>query len=210
MVGPFAFGGPMLLIADDSPVFQYVSERNRARQYDFLRTAYAVAQAVPAFQIDRQFLCDLNFYAVQYLSAQPGRYRHEYNVTVGKHNPPPWQEVEGDMLTFWDNLHRLWGRMSPLESAAYALWGVNHIHPFAQGNGRSSRALAYFIMCLKFGHWLPGSLTVTEQIRMHHRDEYCDILSKMDAAKDADALTDLKEMVEFLDRLLVRQLTSAP
>ena len=200
----------MIVLDKTNPAFQYVSERNRGRQYDFLRTAYEVCKHNPDIPIDRQFLCDLNFYAVQYLSAQPGQYRHEYNVTVGKHNPPDWREVEDLMSRFWDNLHRLWGRMSELESAAYALWGVNHIHPFAEGNGRSSRAIAYFIMCVKFGDWLPGSLTVTEQIRVHHRQEYCDILNRMDGKMDKDGLTDLSEMVAFLGRLLLAQLQSAP
>ena len=100
--------------------------------------------------------------------------------------------------------------MGPLESAAYALWAVNHIHPFAQGNGRASRALTYFIMCKKLDDWLPGSLTVPEQIRIHHRPRYCEILNRMDGGIDKDGLTDLTEMVAFLDELLVDQLRSAP
>lgn len=200
----------MIVLDKTSPAFQYVSERNRARQYDFLRTAYEVSKVVPDFRVDRSFLCDLNFYAVQYLSAQPGRYRDAYDVVVGKHKPPPWQEVEMHMQRFWDNLHRLWSRMTALESAAFALWGVNHIHPFAEGNGRSSRALAYFILCQKFGDWLPGSLTVTEQIRLNERPRYCEILNRMDHAMDGEGLTDLKEMVALLDELLVKQLQSAP
>jgi len=200
----------VIVLAEGTAIHQYVSERNRARQYDFLRTAYEVSKVTADFRIDRQFLCDLNFYAVQYLSAQPGQYRHQYNVVVGRHNPPPWEDVERLMDQFWDNLHRLWGRMGPLESAAYALWAVNHIHPFAQGNGRASRALTYFIMCKKLDDWLPGSLTVPEQIRIHHRPRYCEILNRMDGGIDKDGLTDLTEMVAFLDELLVDQLRSAP
>jgi Fic family protein len=200
----------MIVLSKGTDIFQYVSERNRARQYDFLRTAYEVSKCVSEFAIDRQFLCDLNFYAVQYLSAQPGRYRQDYNVTVGRHVPPDWREVESQMAQFWGNLHRLWDRMTAIESAAFALWGVNHIHPFAEGNGRASRALTYFILCKKFGDWLPGSVTVTEQIRIQHRPRYCEILSRMDQARDQDGLTDLTEMVALLDELLLNQLQSAP
>lgn len=198
----------MIVLPKEHPKFQYVSERNRGRQYDFLRTAYEVSTAVDNFPIDKDFLCDLNFYAVQYLSVEPGRYRH-CDVTVGKHNPPIWQEVEGLMARFWDNLHRLWSRMSPLESAAFALWGVNNIHPFVEGNGRASRALCYFILCKRFSDWLPGSLTVPEQIRIHHRQRYCEILNHMDHAIDTEGMTDLRDMVAFLDELLVAQLQSA-
>lgn len=199
----------MIVLADGTDIHQYVSERNRARQYDFLRTAYEVSKATSEFRIDRQFLCDLNFYAVQYLSAQPGQYRHEYNVVVGKHKPAKWEDVERLMEQFWDNLYRLWDRMGPLESAAYALWAVNHIHPFAQGNGRASRALTYFILCTKLGDWLPGTLTVPEQIRIHDRPRYCEILNRMDATIDRNGLANLDEMVAFLDELLIKQLQSA-
>ncbi len=201
----------MIVLDKSSSVFQYVSERNRARQYDFLRTAFEVSRQISDFEIGKEFLCDLNYYAVQYLSAQPGRYRHDgYNVTVGKHTPPTYDQVEGLMEQFWNNLRRLWGRMTALESAAFALWSVNHIHPFAEGNGRSSRALCYFILCTKFGEWLPGNLTITEQIRTTERSRYCEILNRMDKAMSSDGMTDLTEMVAFLDELLVKQLQSAP
>lgn len=199
----------MLVLKRGSNSFQYVSERNRARQYDFLRTAFEVSREVK-FPIDRQFLCDLNFYAVQYLSEQPGKYRVKQNVEVGNHVPPKWENVEPMMGQFWTNLSDNWSRMSAVESAAYSLWGVNHIHPFVEGNGRSARALAYFILCTKFDYWLPGSLTITEQIRMTHRSEYCEILGRMDKNRNTEGITDLAEMVQFLERLLLTQLQSVP
>lgn len=199
----------MIVLEKGTDIFQYVSERNRARQYDFLRTAYEVFKAVP-FPLGRQFLCDLNFYAVQYLSKQPGRYREQYNVEVGTHIPCKWEEVEARMGRFWNTLISSLDNMTALESAAFALWGVNHIHPFAEGNGRSSRALAYFILCVKLGGWLPGSNTVTEQIRIVHRARYCEILSRMDEKMDNEGMTDLTEMTAFLDELLLNQVKSAP
>jgi hypothetical protein len=201
----------MFVLKKDDPSFQYVSERNRAQQYDFLRTAFEVwAEHRAEFRIDRQFLCDLNFYAVQYLSEQPGRYREGKDVTVGKHTPPPHAQVEALMARFWGNLDRLWNRMSPVEAAAYAIWAVNHIHPFMEGNGRSSRALCYFIICVKYQLWLPGSLSLPEQIRLHHRPRYCEILGRMDVAMDADGMTDPQEMTDFLNELLTDQLKSVP
>jgi Fic family protein len=200
----------MFVLKKDDPSFQYVSERNRAQQYDFLRTAFEVwAEHRSDFPIDRQFLCDLNFYAVQYLSEQPGRYRVGKDVTVGQHTPPPHAEVEALMARFWENLVRLWDRMSAVEAAGYAIWAVNHVHPFLEGNGRSSRALCYFILCVKYQFWLPGRLSLPEQIRLHHRQRYCDILGRMDAAMDQSGLTDLSEMKDLLSELLADQLGSA-
>jgi Fic family protein len=199
----------MFVLDKTDPSFQYVSERNRAQQYDFLRTAFEVWTEHADFPIDRQFLCDLNFYAVQYLSKQPGQYRTG-NVTVGKHIPPDWKEVETLMQRFWDNLARVWDRMSAVEAAAFVIWSVNHIHPFMEGNGRSSRALCYFVLCVKYKFWLPGSLSLPEQIRLQHRPLYCEILGRMDANMDKDGMTDLKEMTGFLNDRLTDQLGSAP
>ncbi len=199
----------MVILEEGTDIFQYVSERNRARQYDFLRTAFEVSQATSEFRVGEEFLCDLNYFAVKFLCEQPGRYREGIDVTVGAHNPPGWENVRPQMVQFWNNLDRLWDRFSPIECAAYALWGVNHIHPFVQGNGRSSRALAYFVLCRRFGMWLPGKSTIIEQIRIAHRDEYCNILQKMDGDIDVDGLTKLDEMVAFLERLLTLQLQSA-
>lgn len=199
----------MFVLAKTDPSFQYVSERNRAQQYDFLRTAFEVWTAHPDFPVDRQFLCDLNFYAVQYLSEQPGQYREGRNVTVGQHNPPQWEDVEPLMVRFWENLSRLWDRMSPVEAAAFAIWSVNHIHPFLEGNGRSSRALCFFILCVKYNWWLPGKLSLPEQIRLHHRPRYCEILNRMDSVMDHAGLTDLSEMTSFLNELLTDQLKTA-
>jgi len=201
----------MFVLAKTDPSFQYVSERNRAQQYDFLRTAFEVWTGHQTdFRIDRQLLCDLNFYAVQYLSEQPGCYRKGKNVVVGKHTPPSHEQVETQMARFWDNLDRLWDRLSPVETAALAIWAVNHIHPFMEGNGRSSRALCYFILCVKLGAWLPGSLSLPEQIRLHHRPEYCEILGRMDAAMDENGMTDLGEMTAFLNDRITDQLRSVP
>lgn len=198
----------MLLVDEKSPIGQFVSERNRGRQYDFLHTTFRVAQELKTFPLDKDFLCDLNLYAVQYLSKQPGKYRENYNVTVGEYAPPEWQYVEELMAVFFNNLSRLWNRMEPLESAAYALWAINHIHPFAQGNGRASRAFCYFIICQRIGDWLPGDVTMLERIRLQERPLFCEILSRMDARKQADGTSDVSEMTQFLDRLLLAQLVS--
>ena len=112
------------------------------------------------------------------------------------------------MDRFWQNLQRLWDRFSPVEAAAFAIWSVNHIHPFVEGNGRSSRAICYFILCVKYGWWLPGSLSLPEQIRIQHRPRYCEILSRMDGQMNGEGLTDLREMTEFLNELLTEQLAS--
>ena len=54
---------------------------------------------------------------------------------------------------------------SPVELASHALWRINYIHPFVNGNGRTARAVCYFILCVKLGGQLPGRTTLPEILR---------------------------------------------
>jgi Fic family protein len=131
-------------------------------------------------------------------------------VKVGEHVPPEWFYVHDQMDEFLTILHRKWVSMDVLEAAAYTLWAINHIHPFCDGNGRTSRALCYFVLCRKLRDWVRGSTTIMELIRTESRDQYCDILKRMDAAKGADMMTDLTEMTAFLNDLVLKQIRTAP
>lgn len=70
-----------------------------------------------------------------------GRYR-TMAVRVGHHLPPPPQDVSGLMfeLLSWWNQEAV--KMSPVLSSAIVHYRFEAIHPFADGNGRTGRALA--------------------------------------------------------------------
>jgi len=70
-----------------------------------------------------------------------GRYR-DIQVYVGRYTPPAPQLVSGlmaEFLAWWNEQSREW---SPVISSAVLHYRFEDIHPFADGNGRTGRALA--------------------------------------------------------------------
>jgi Fic family protein len=70
-----------------------------------------------------------------------GRYR-TIAVRVGRHVPPPAGDVSGlmfELLAWWNKDA---AKMSPVLSSAIVHYRFESIHPFADGNGRTGRALA--------------------------------------------------------------------
>lgn len=197
-----------LHIVEGSPFWQFVSERNRGRQFDFIHTSAIIANAGAGLEIDHEFICSLNLYATHFISPQPGRYRRHYNVTVQAHAPSDWSVVFEEMENFLLVLHQEWVSWDPIQAAAYALWGVNHVHPFCDGNGRTSRALCYFVLCRKLNDWPRGSITIMELIRTREHGHYCEILQRMHDARTPDMHTNIEEMTSFLNGLLLEQIRS--
>lgn len=206
----FCFGGGMsLFIEPESEAGSFVSKQNRARQFDFIHTSWAIAHYGVGLQVGHEFICDLNQYATHYISPQPGQYRRHYNVKVQDHRPSEWFLVYEEMDLFIETLYKKWNDWDELEAAAYALWAVNHIHPFCDGNGRTARALCYFVLCRKLGNWLRGRVAFIELIKEAEHTRYCEILQRMHDAKTPEMLTDLTEMTAFLNDMILKQLATA-
>jgi Fic family protein len=72
---------------------------------------------------------------------EAGRYR-TIAVRVGPYVPPPAAEVSGLMLELLEWWNRESRKLSPVLSAAILHYRFEAIHPFADGNGRTGRALA--------------------------------------------------------------------
>jgi Fic family protein len=81
---------------------------------------------------------------------------------------------------------------------------MNWIHPFVEGNGRTARAVCYFLLCVRSGALLHGRKIVPERIR-ETRDEYERALKAADRAWD-DGHLDFSEMEDYLASLLQAQL----
>jgi len=72
---------------------------------------------------------------------EAGRYR-SMRVRVGTYLPPPPEAVSGLMFEFLEWWNRDAPKLSPVLSSAIVHYRFEAIHPFADGNGRTGRALA--------------------------------------------------------------------
>ena len=70
-----------------------------------------------------------------------GSYR-KIQVRVGKHMPPAAADVSGLMFELLEWWNKKSSNISPVLSSAILHYQFEHIHPFADGNGRTGRALA--------------------------------------------------------------------
>lgn len=110
------------------------------------------------------------------------------------------------MDRFISVIHENWEILDhPTLLAAYALWRLNWIHPFVEGNGRTARAACYYLLCLKHGALLPGSKIVPERIR-ENRQPYYKALESADIAWEHGQFN-VSALAAYLSDLLVDQLS---
>jgi Fic family protein len=193
---------------DDPVLFEHVQESNLLRQYDLLLNCTEIGLAKGIESFDKYMLWSLNAAAVANLAQFGGRFREE-PIYVGNHIPPHFREVPELMDRFFSMIHENWTVVDhPTWLAAYALWRLNWIHPFVEGNGRTARAACYYLLCMKQGRLLPGSKIVPERIR-ENREPYYAALRAADKAWEAGHY-DVTDLAIYLSDLLTAQLTDAP
>ncbi len=67
------------------------------------------------------------------------------DIAIGgsRHQPPPAYRVPELVEDLCDYVNENWDAATAIHLCAYVMWRLNWIHPFADGNGRTSRAAAY-------------------------------------------------------------------
>lgn len=167
-----------------------------------------VARGQRPFRLRTSMMLDLHRIALEGLSAYAGNFRPG-GVTIGKskHVPPAAHLVPGLVEEMCDHVMDRFVTDSALHLCAYVMWRLNWIHPFTDGNGRTSRALAYYVLCAKVGYILPGQKTVPEQIAAD-KPPYYAALEAADRAHEAGELN-LSELEKLLGGQLAEQLLSA-
>lgn len=193
----------LVLEGEDPALFARVQERNLLRQYDLLTNCVEIGIQKGPTALDKYTLWALNHVAVANIAQFGGRFR-ETPIYVGSHIPPHFKEVPNLMDQFISFIHENWYEARETQLAAYALWRLNWIHPFVEGNGRTARAACYYVLCAKDGRLLPGKKIVPERIR-ENRPSYYAALRSADQAWDAGQL-DTSELEKYLADLLQAQL----
>lgn len=193
----------IVLEKEDPELYAGLLERNLLRQYDLLANCVEIGLKQDPFSIDKYVLWALNHAAVANISQFGGRFREE-PIYVGTHVPPHFRTVPDLMDRFISFLHENWHNLTPTQLAAYGLWRLNWVHPFIEGNGRTARAICYYLLCVKYGGLLPGNVIVPERIR-ENRQPYYDALRAADRAWENGNL-DCSALEQYLAGLLNDQL----
>jgi Fic family protein len=147
-----------------------------------------------------------------FLLNKPGEYRdvpvQVANSQTGQviYQAPPSDQVPSLMIEFFKELGEIWVNCDALDAAAFALWRINWVHPFKNGNGRTARAFCYACLNARLGVILPGTTTVIDQIMLTRSDYEAAIRTADQAAAADPKARSLKQMKDYLDGLLQSKL----
>lgn len=167
------------ICADDEVVD--LQARNGLVQFDEIRKLAARGWEQPgSVAIDRALICRLHYLVTVDIFQFAGEFR-QHAVSIGNtsHVPPPASEVENHVADMLAYINNNWSA-SPLHLCAYVLWRCNWIHPFPNGNGRTTRGLAYLTFLLRLGFEPGGAPTFVDMISDDKQPYYL-------ALDDADA-----------------------
>lgn len=161
------------------------------------------------FRLRVSLIQDLHRLALDGLSAYAGNWRPgDVRIGHSRHEPPKAHLVAGLMEEMCDWINDRFHTASPITLCAYTMWRLNWIHPFDDGNGRTSRAVAYFVLGASVGYRLPGRVTIPELIAANKAPYYraLELIDDSARREDEPALTPMKELIEGY---LAKQLAEA-
>ncbi len=189
------------VLASDPDEIARLEARNALRQFDTMIELVDSWLARPErpFRLRPSAVLDLHRVALDGISRFAGTWRTG-GVTIGqsRHEPPGPHLVPALVEEMCDYVNENWAAKSSLHLAAFIMWKLNWIHPFEDGNGRTSRAVSYLVLCVRLGYKLPGVQTIPELIASA-KVPYYEALEKADDG-------DLAPLEQLLSAHLATQL----
>lgn len=195
---------PLLCTPEEKPKLE---ARNGVDQIGYIDYLVNKLQAV---ELRESHVQEFHAIAVNEIYPCGGKYRDarmDVVIKGSEHQLPPAAQVPSLVADLVTKLNDDRDTTPVLDRAAYALWRVNWIHPFAGGNGRTARALCYSVICMGLGLVPPGTPQFPTVI-YERRSEYVQALKAADAAERRTGEPDLTQMREIVENALLRQLAT--
>jgi Fic family protein len=196
------------LLSDPDEIARREAE-NGLRQFtlalDIIRTH--VKDAERPFKLRAGPILQLHQAALNGLHRLAGTFRNTpVKIHGSVHQPPEPAFVADEIQAMCEYVNDNWSE-SAVHLAAYVLWKMNWIHPFADGNGRTARAASYVVLSIKLDSLLPGTPTIPEQIASN-KDPYYKALEEADKAWAQEKI-DISALEGLLGDMLAQQLLNA-
>jgi Fic family protein len=192
-------------ICEDSEI-DNLESRNGLLQFDEVRRLASSAFESDHFELDIATILNLHEHATRDIYNDAGHLRNgPVHISGTNHEPPPHGEVPDLVDEMVNYVNENWGA-KPLHLCSYLMWRCNWIHPFFDGNGRTTRALSYLVFIASLGYEPGGTPTWVDMIADDKRPYY----SALDDADDGwkAGKLDVSSMEALVERLLARQLMS--
>lgn len=201
------------VLVDDDLAKAKHEAANALRQTERVRDYVMSVMEGRKFVLRPSTILDLNRCAIDGLDAYAGVWRPA-GVEIGqsKHVPPGGHLVPELVEEMCEYVNENWTTKSSIHLASFVMWRLNWIHPFTEGNGRTSRAVSYLVLCAHSAAWFPGVTTIPDQI-VANRKPYYDALEAADAkyAAAGNSFVDdmVSDMEELIGSMFAKQLKSA-
>jgi Fic family protein len=194
------------LLITDPQARAEAEARNVLRQYDAGVAAIHTALERGSFKLRPSLILTLHREALAGISLFAGNFRPaDVEIQGSRHQPVGAHRVPELVEDLCDYVNDHWEPNTPIHLASFVMWKLNWIHPFADGNGRTSRIVSYVVLSIRAGAVLPGTPTIPDQI-VDNRNPYFEALDAADAAW-REGKIDVSRMEDLLGALLARQLT---
>ena len=178
-----------------APADQPVLDAARQREEREVRNARALKNLVenllrrnPEMRLSESLIREFHRVltdGIDYPNNEPGRYR-SHDVDVGDYHPPAHEEVPALMRGFveWLNFGR-GAAFDPIVRAIVAHFLLASVHPFGDGNGRTSRGVESFLL-YKAGVNARGFYSLANYY-YRNRSDYFALLNHVRFISDPDA-----------------------
>jgi Fic family protein len=202
--------------ADDAQLLSDPDEIARREAENGLRQFSLALEMIRSFVKDKERpfklragpILQLHKAALDGLHRLAGTYRNTVvKIEGSRHQPPEAAFVADEVQLMCEYVNDNWVTKAATHLAAYVLWKMNWIHPFADGNGRTARAISYVVLSIKLDGLLPGTPTIPDQIAAD-KQPYYKALEAADSAWASDHV-DVSALENLLGNMLARQLLNA-